>query len=302
MPSGCFLPPTDSLSPPYFLQTTLNTFIYLKVNLNYTMVQINLIPIWLSRIIFEKKLKWPVFLRNILSFIFAILFYVLLIISINYFSSNRIYLGLLFILLSYLSLILYNWFKLSYKELILNSFKNIDELKIKNKHEKIIDEVDSIVQQINSVSDEEDNTFTINILERLGEYVSLFVYPILLSMDSRTRNLIYSELFVKLKRIFKNKNKFYEIPRLLEQFDNSFLRKQGVKKSLALFYEKDNSFFNQHITRKIIELRKEVKEKQKGVFEKIWELIKENQIISAPIILVILYLVVKYLLDIEIPI
>ncbi len=53
------------------------------------MIEINLIPRWLRKIIFEKKLRSPTLIRKSISLIFAISFFVLLIIAIGCFNSKK---------------------------------------------------------------------------------------------------------------------------------------------------------------------------------------------------------------------
>lgn len=262
------------------------------------MNQINLIPIWLDKIIYENKPKLNLVLRNIFSFISTFLFYLFLIILIGHFKSNRVWLGLLFALLTYLSLILYNWFKPNYKEIIVNNLNKIEDLIKKKKHNKIILKIENITDQMYNKNLEEYNVFNENVITRLGDYITLFVYPILLSTNDIDRRFIYKNLIKKLKNIFEN-NYYYLIPELLDKFDRKFMKRNSVKKSLTLYYEKKKQFFNQPIVEKIIKVRDELKEKQKGIFEKILDFIKQNQTISAPILLVILYLIIRLIFGIE---
>ena len=257
-------------------------------------MEINLIPSRLYRLIYDKKIKLPAIFRTLLSIIFGMSFYVMIILAIISFSKQSSRTGLLFVGLTYLSMILYNWFRLNYQERLINNFEKINKFKQNNNHQGVLDEIDNIIQEIQDCSNEEYNTFNMVVLERLAKYISFFIYPILQSKNTAARNEIYNNLIPKLYRILKNKNNFYEIPKVLEEFDKKFLQINDIKKSLVMFYEKESSFFDKPINERMPTLRKLEEEREKGFIQKMYDFIIKNPQISAPIILIIIYLVLRY--------
>ncbi len=267
------------------------------------MTQIAFIPKKLELLIgdIEKKPKLPVSLRYFLLPIFGSLFWFFLVFSIIYLTNKRIGLGLIFLVLCYLSLILVNWFEFNHQELIRISLKKIGLLNKEDRFDDIIDEVDELIDNIDDITELDENEFNLTMFKRLRDYLALFVYPAL-NMSIPIKEFVYSELFLNLKPIFNQKNNLYKIPELLDRFDSSFLKEKGVESTLCLYYEKETSFFKESITKRILELKKEINEKTKGTFTKIYEFAKENPLISGPIILFVLSLITNYYLGIKLPI
>ena len=256
----------------------------------------DLIPVKVYRQIYEKKPNISLFYRNIFSIVCFLVMSFLVILSISRFEANIIF-GFLYFLGAYICLILAAWFRPNCQESILSIFSEIDTLKEKNMHEDIIYEIDKLVEVIDISSDIEHNKFNVIMLQRLGDYISLFIYPLLQSKSQDAQSVIYV-FFENLNDIIKDKNRMHEIPKLIEELDRSLMNITGVKKSLIIYYEQDNAFFKQSVTKRIAMLREMVKEKT--IIQNFGAYLKENKELGTALILIALYFLFK-MLGLDIP-
>ncbi len=251
----------------------------------------NLIPRKIYRYIYEEKINISLFYRSILSIVCALVMFFLIGSSIRLAAENMIF-GVLSLFGAYIFLILAAWFRPNCRESMLSTFREIDELKEKNMDEDITDEIDKLVEEIDLSSDIEHNKFNVIMLHRLGDYLSLFIYPLLQSNNQDARASIY-DFFVKTNEIIKDKNRMHELPQLIEDLDKSLISRSSVKKSLTLYYEQDNVFFKQSITKRIALLREVVEEKT--VIQKITAYLKENKELATALVLIGIYFLFKML-------
>ncbi len=250
----------------------------------------------------DKKQKLaiiPFLIRNILSSVFIIAFLISLLFLTLHATEKNWFMVFVSFVSTQISLRAYVWFSPNYRELMLDSIKKITKFKEDEKHGKIIDEFDNLIRWINLSYIEEYNRFNIIMFERLGEYIELFIYPILQSNNPKARALIYSQFIPDLENILKDKSRNYKLSKLIEKFDNSFMAITSVKKSVIFYYELDNNFFKQTITKRITFVRKLVDEKT--VIKKIISYLVENKQLATAIILIVLFIVLRDIFNIDLP-
>jgi len=143
------------------------------------------------------------------------------------------------------------WFNPNCRERIQDRLEKISTLKTKNKHDEVNDEVDMLLNEISDFKDDEYNKFNEIVIEQLGYYIALFIYPILQSKNIKARDLVYNHFIPNLTNIIKNRNKIHEIPKLINDFDDYFMSVNHVKESLFLLYGIDNDFLKQSVSKRI---------------------------------------------------
>ena len=246
------------------------------------------------RYLYDKKPKLSHSVRNILSIVFMIASIVPFLYFFNIFSGMMKINNYWFIM-AFFSLIIsiaaFTWFRLNCREMVQDSLKKISTLKDDNKHDQIVDEIDKLLDVISDWKDGEYSKFNEIVLRELGNYIALFIYPILQSNNNKARYLVYTHFIPNLTEIIKDKNKLYEIPELIKDFDTHLMRITNVKESIFLLYGLDNDFLKLSIQKRIYML-KELVERIPPI-QRIIKYIKRNTMLSTYLILIFVLIVLN---------